>query len=99
MQIKKEDVDRVYAESDDMIRKNPLSITRKDVLHGIVLKSVIRVINTSGILPSNCQLIIKGINPLQQVDLCRNCTLVGFVESPSTTAGPVAVGHGESSVC
>ena len=74
--------------------------TDTDVLYTIVQKSVIRVKKTiaSDIPSSNCQLIIRGIEPYQQVDLCTdhyiNLTLIGTIDSRSITninAGPVPV--------
>ena len=52
-------------------------------------KSDIRVIKTSDTPSSNCQLIIRGIEPQQEVDLCTdycaNLTLIDTIDSPSTT--------------
>ena len=84
-----------------MWRKNPYTASaHPDVLFTIVQKSVIRVIktNASDASSSNCQLMIRGIEPHQQVDLCtndcKNLTLIDTVVSRSTTnanvnAGPV----------
>ena len=82
-----------------MWRKHPYSTrTHADVLYSIVQKSLIRVIKTitSGTPSSNCQLIIRGIEPHQKVDLCTdhctNLTLIETVDSRSITnvnAGPV----------
>ena len=78
-----------------MCSKHPLSDRSTDVLRTIVRKSVIHVKKTSGTPSSNCQLIVKGIKPHQQVDLCTCCTnltLIDTIDSPSTTnvnAGPV----------
>ena len=82
-----------------MWRKHPYTTsTRADVLYSIVQKSLIRVIKkiASDTPSSNCQLIISGIKPHQQIDLCTdhctNLTLIGTVDSQSTTnvnAGPV----------
>ena len=64
----------------------------------MVQKSVIHVTKSiaSDTPSSNCQLIIGGINPHQQVDLCTNhctnLTLIDTIDSQSTTnvnAGPV----------
>ena len=58
-------------------------------------KSVICVTNTSDTLPSSCPLIIKGIKPHQQIDLCTgHCTnleLIDNADSPSTVVvtGPI----------
>ena len=59
-------------------------------------KSDIQVIKTSNTPSSNCQLIIRGIEPQEEVDLCTNycanLTLVDSIDSPSTTnvnAGPL----------
>ena len=64
----------------------------------MVQKSVIHVTKSiaSETPSSNCQLIIRGIEPHQQVDLCTdhrtNLTLIGTIDSQSTTdvnPGPV----------
>ena len=80
-----------------MCRKYPNSSRRTDVLYRIMRKSDIHVIKTSGTPSSNCPLMIRGIKPHQQVDLCTNCcinlTLIDTIDSPSTTninSGPVA---------
>ena len=80
-----------------MWRKNPYTCTKTNVLYRTVQKSVIHVIKTiaSDIPSSNCQLIIRGIEPHQEVDLCTNytnLTLIDTVDSRPTTnvnAGPV----------
>ena len=85
-----------------MCRKYAYSFRRTDVLYSIVRKSDIRVLKTSDTLSSNCPLIIKGIKPHQQIDLCTNCctnlTLFDTIDSRSTTnvnTGPVPVASGE----
>ena len=85
-----------------MFTKYSYTLSRTDVLYSIVRKSDIRVLKTSGTSSSNCPLIIKGIKPHQQVDLCTNCctnlTLVDTIDSRSTTnvnTGPVPVASGE----
>ena len=84
-----------------MCRKHPLSDRRTNVLRTIVRKSVIHVTKTNDTSSSNCQLIIKGIKPHQQVDLCTSCytnlTLIDTINSRSTTNsnGPVPVASGE----
>ena len=79
-----------------MSTKYPFSSRSTDVLYDIVQKSVIKVRKTGGTPSSDCPLIIKGIKPRQQVDLCTNCctnlTFDGTIDSQSTTnvnAGPV----------
>ena len=81
-----------------MWRKNPYTCIHTDFLYRTVQKSVIHVIKTfaSNTPSSNCRLIIRGIEPHQQVDLCTdhciNLTLIETVDSQSTThvnAGPV----------
>ena len=79
-----------------MSTKYPYSSRSTDVLYGIVQKSVIEVKKTGGTPSSDCPLIIKGIKPHQQVDLCTNCctnlTLLDTIDSQSITnvnAGPV----------
>ena len=84
-----------------MWRKYPYSTSMDtDALYSIVQKSVIHVRKaiTSDTPSSNCPLIIRGIEPHQQVDLCTdhctNLTLIDTVDSQSTTnvnAGPVPV--------
>ena len=61
-----------------------------------IRKSDIKVMKTSDTPTFNCQLIIRGIEPHQQVDLCTdrctNLTLIDTVDSRSTTnvnVGPV----------
>ena len=64
----------------------------------IVQKSVIEVKKTGDTPSSDCPLIIEGIKPPHQVDLCKKCctnlTLVDTIDSQSTTninAGPYAI--------
>ena len=72
-----------------MCVKYPHSSKHTDVIYKIIRKSDIKVTKTSGTPSSNCQLIIRGIEPHQQVDLCtNNCTnltLIDTVYSRSTT--------------
>ena len=72
-----------------MCTKYPYSSKHTDVLYKTIRKSDIKVTKTSGTPSSNCQLIIRGIEPHQQVDLCTNhhtnLTLIGTIESQSTT--------------
>ena len=81
-----------------MWRKYPVSSRHTDFLYNLVQKSIIQVIKiiASGTPLSNCQLIIRGIEPHQLVDLCTdnrtNLTFIETVDSRSTTnvnAGPV----------
>ena len=79
-----------------MYAKYPKSSRCADVLYKTIRKSNITVTKTSGAPSSNCPLIIRGIDPHQQVDLCTdhctNLTLIETVDSQSTTninAGPV----------
>ena len=79
-----------------MYAKYPHSSRRADILYKTIRKSDITVTKTSGTPSSNCQLIIRGIEPYQQVDLCTdhctNLTLIDTIDSQSTTnvnAGPV----------
>ena len=79
-----------------MCAKYPHSSKRTDVLYKTIRKSKIDVTKRSDTPSSNCQLMIRGIEPHQQVDLCTNdctnLTLIGTVDSQSTTninAGPV----------
>ena len=67
----------------------------------IVPKSFIHVAKTGNTL-SNCQLMISGIEPHQQIDLCTsghtNLTLVDTIDSKSTAknnTGPVPVASGK----
>ena len=79
-----------------MCTKYSYSSRSTDILYSIVRKSVIEVRKTGGTPSSNCPLIIKGIKPHQQVDLCTDCCtnlkFDGTIDSQSTTnvnAGPV----------
>ena len=82
---------------------HPLFGRRENFLHTIVHKLRIDVTNLSDTQPSNCQLVIKGIEPQQKVDLCKedqysNLTLIGTVDPQSTqpsNTGPVSAGPGE----
>ena len=71
----------------------------------MVQKLHIQITKMSNTQSSNCQLTIRGIEPQQQVDLCRdhytNFTLIDTVDSKSTPpsgTGPVQVACGEFSV-
>ena len=71
----------------------------------MVCKSCIDVSNLSGMPPSNCQLIIKGIKPQQQVNLCTgHCTNLAMIDTVDpqstqpTNTEPVSVGPGEFSI-
>ena len=71
----------------------------------MVRKSHIHVTKMSNVQPSNCQLIIKGIDPQQKVDLCTghytNLTLIDTVDrqsAPLSNTGPVQVTTGEFTV-
>ena len=72
-----------------MCGKYPLSNRRDDFVRKMVRKSHITVTKTSNAQTSSCPLIIKGINPRQQIDLCtdyyENLTLI----DPHGTTGPV----------
>ena len=64
----------------------------------MILKSYITITkDVSDISEENCQLVVKGIAPPLQVDLCSDCydslTILGTIESRSTNvkAGPVEV--------
>ena len=89
-----------------MWKKYPVSSRDTDFLYNLVQKSIIQVIKTiaSGTPLSNCQLIIRGIEPHQQVDLCThrftNLTFNETVDSQSNVnAGPVPVSTSSEYVC
>ena len=68
----------------------------------MVQKSRVDVMNLSDAQPSNCQLIIKGIKPQQEVDLCTghctNLTLTKPLSTQPSNTGPVAAGPGMFSI-
>ena len=70
----------------------------------MVHKSRIDVVNLTSTQPSNCQLIIKGIEPQQQVNLCTghytNLSLIDTVDPLSSQLSDVVLasaGPGELS--
>ena len=83
--------------------ENPLCTEHHNVLRAMVRKSIIRIAKTGSSAPSSkCQLIIKGIKPHQQVDLCKSCctnfTKVDSIDSrfiAAVNTGPVPVVSGK----
>ena len=67
---------------------HPLYTQRENFVRTVVHKLRIDVANLSDRQPSKCQLMIKGIDPQQQVDLCEdhytNLTLIDTVGPHST---------------
>ena len=90
-QIKKKDVNKEFQEYDK--KKDPYYIDYK--LLTMISKSHITV--TKSDYARNCQLLVKGIKPPLQVDLCiehhNNLTIDGIIESRSSNrkGGPVEV--------
>ena len=85
-----------------MCGKYPLRINYDNIIIAAVRKSIIRVTKTTDAPLPNCQLMIKGIKPHQQVDLCESCftnlTLIDTIVSRSTTdvkGGPISVATGK----
>ena len=78
---------------------HPFCTWHETFVRTMVHKSRIDVTNLTDTQPSNCQLIVKGIEPQQQVDLCTaadcypNLTLI---DNPQST--PVLPGPGEFSI-
>ena len=84
---------------------HPLCDRSENFVLTMVHKSRIDVANLSDTQPSNCQLIVKGIEPQQKVELCTdhytNLTWIGTVDPQSTqpsNTGPVSAGPGEFSI-
>ena len=80
-----------------MCGKHPLSNRRDSFVCTTVRKSHINVTKASNSQTSSCLLIIKGINPQQQIDLCTDyCENLTLIDTHSNT-GPVPA-TGEFSV-
>ena len=83
---------------------NPFCTRRENFVRAMVHKSRIYVANLTDTQPSNCQLIVKGTKPQQQVDLCTDhCTNLSLIDTVNpqsaqpSNAGPVSAGPGEFS--
>ena len=91
LQIEKEEVDKRYENYVKICRRNPLCYTLDKFAQLMIVKSRIHVAKTSNEQPSNCPLIIEGIIPQQQIDLCTghhsNLTQI----DPHSNNGPVPV--------
>ena len=90
LQIEKKDVDKIYENHVNRCKRNPLlSCKRDDFVQRIIVKSHICVTKTSNEQPSICPLIIEGIIPRQQIDLCTgDCCDLTLIE-PHSNNGPV----------
>ena len=102
MQIKREEVNKKFVDNIYQYIENPLCTEHHNIIRTMIRKSIIRVTKTGSTPPSNCQLIIKGIKPHQQVDLCKSCcinlTKVDAIDSqsiPAVNSGPVSVTSGK----
>ena len=89
LQIEKKDVDKIHENHVNRCERNPLSCRRNDFVQTIIVKSRIRVTKTSNEQPSNCPLIIEGIIPQQQIDLCTGCCSNLTLIEPHSNNGPV----------
>ena len=83
----------------------PLCDRRENFVRTMVHKSCIDVAKLTDTQPSNFQLIIKGIEPQQKVDLCTdrptNLTWIETVDPRSTQSSntvSVSAGPGEFSI-
>ena len=74
--------------------KHPLSNRCDSFVCTMVWKSHINVTKTSNLQTSNCLLIIKGINPQQQTDLCTDyCENLTLIDTHSNTEPVPATGE------
>ena len=91
MQIEKKDVDKSYENYVNICKRNPLYCGRDNFVQKMIVKSHIQVIKTSNAQPSNCPLVIEGIIPHQQIDLCTgHCSNLTPID-PHSNTGPVLV--------
>ena len=91
LQIEKKEVDKSYENYINICKRNPLCYRRDNFVQRMIVKSHINVTKTGNEQPSNCPLIIEGIIPQQQIDLCTGqCSNLTLIDTPSYT-GPVPV--------
>ena len=97
------DINKKYEDYVEKCRIHPLCTRHETFVRAMVHKSRIDVINLTDTQPSNCQLIVKGIEPQQQVDLCTgHYTNLTLIDNPQSTqpsnGGRVLAGPGEFSI-
>ena len=99
------DINKKYEDYVKKCRMHPFCTWHETFVRTMVHKSRIDVTNLTDTQPSKCQLIVKGIEPQQHIDLCTaadHYTNLTLIDNPQSTqpsnAQPVSAGSGEFSI-